>query len=409
MELRSLLEKCGLRSLDISNIEGITVNSKDAKNKLFVAIKGLNQDGHDYIEEALQNGALAVVAQKTNFKHSKIILVKDTPAMLSKLSSIYYQYDPTKMICVGITGTNGKTTLSYMLENILTYLGVKVGVIGTIDSHYKNHKFESTLTTPDAITLHKILNAIQKLGGNTCVMEVSSHAIIQSRVSSIIFNCALFTNLTADHLDYHKDMDDYFGAKKKLFSSNNLSIINTDCQWGRKLSNTLSNKITYGTKDQDVVVTNVKSHITYVQFDILYKNTTYKKKINMAGKHNAINFAGSFATCVGLGYKPEEILKANINPVPGRMELVTKNEVYCFVDYSHTEDALLSALKSLNEIKPVNSKIITVFGCGGGRDRDKRPKMAKVSESFSDYVIVTSDNPRFEKMEDIICRDQIWF
>ena len=396
MNISDLLQKCGLKTNGLTgNIKGISTNSKKTKDCLFVAIKGLNHDGHNYIDEAIKNGALAVVAENSN------IIANNTSVMLSKLASVYYKYDPRKMTCIGITGTNAKTTTSYMLANILSYLGIKVGVIGTIGSHYKSFKFKNNLTTPDAITLHKILNKIEKLGGDTCIMEVSSHAIVQSRVSAIKFQCSIFTNLTAEHLDYHKNIDEYFNIKSQIFFNSNLSVICTDCKWGMKLAKMVNNKIiTYGTKNADVMVSNIKSQMQGIEFDIVYSNLSYKIKLNMVGKYNAINFAGCFAACVGLGHDPKDILRATIQPVPGRMELVVNRGIHCFVDYSHTEDALSKALGAINEIK--RARIITVFGCGGGRDKEKRPKMAKVAQSLSDYVIVTSDNPRFEKEEDII-------
>ena len=395
MEIKTLLKKCGLVNKEISgNVLGISTNSKDVKDKIFLAIKGLKYDGHDYIEEALKNGALAVISERENKFSKKIILTKNTRFVFSKLASIFYNYDPEKMICIGITGTNGKTTSSYMLKNMLAHLGIEVGIIGTIGSNFGNHQFETNLTTPDASDIHKILHKMESLGCKTCVMEASSHAIAQFRVAHIDFKCSIFTNLSQDHLDYHKNMEEYFKTKAKIFSKKNISIINTDCRWGKILSENLNNKITFGTQNQDVVIKNIKPSIDKTQFEIHFKNKIYKKTINLTGAYNATNFAGCFAACVSLGHRPEDILGVNIEQVPGRMELFLKNNVYFFIDYSHTEDALRAALKSLNEVK--RKKIITVFGCGGDRDIGKRTKMARVSEVLSDYTIVTSDNPRYE-------------
>ena len=399
----------------------ITCDSrKVTPGSLFVAISGHKFNGHDFIKEACQN-ASALVLESRFFNTlcipktfcGPVIWVKNTRSALSQMAFCFFAHPALKKVqLIGVTGTNGKTTSIYILETLLKALGQKVGVLSTIDHHIDKQTWPSKLTTPDPLTLHHRIFQMCEKYITSLVMEVSSHALCQHRVDCMKFSAALWTNLTQDHLDYHHSMENYFKAKKRLFSqdfikNNGILVINRDDLWGQRLIKESSgNIITYGYHNQaDLQVLKSLSTLQGLQIDLLYKKTQYQVSLQLIGQYNTSNVVGCLALLIGIGYHIEDILKiaCQIKGVPGRLELVTKQSFYGFVDYAHTSDALEQTLKSLHQIKPYSSsQIITVFGCGGGRDKTKRPLMAQVAQKYSDIVIITSDNPRYEDPQAIL-------
>lgn len=405
----------------IRTISHITCDSRKAlPGGLFVAISGHKFNGHDFIKGACQNASALVLESRFLNKLcipktfcGPVIWVKDTRLALSQIASYFFAPSALEEIkIVGVTGTNGKTTSVYILEALLKALGERVGVLSTIDHHVDQQTWPSRLTTPDPLTLHHRVFQMCEKHVTRLVMEVSSHALCQHRVNGLKFSAALWTCLTQDHLDYHHSMENYFQAKKRLFSldlmkTDGILAINRDDPWGQRLIKESSgNIITYGYQDKaDLQILKSISTIQGLQIDLLYRKIRYQVSLQLIGQYNALNFAGCLALLIGMGYRIEDILKAahQIKSVPGRLELVIKQPFYGFVDYAHTSDALEQTLKSLHQIKSNSlARIITVFGCGGDRDKAKRPLMAQVAEKYSDIIITTSDNPRHEDPQAIL-------
>ena len=390
-------------------ISQITCDSRHIRQGcLFIAIAGETTDGHDFLKKACQ-GASALVIQTSKQKHvpqgfqGPVIEVHNTRWAFSQIASAFFNHPAKNIKCIGVTGTNGKTTSVYILETLLKGLGQKVGVFSTIDHHVGQQKWPAHLTTPSPIHLHQRILQISPLVDHL-VMEVSSHALCQYRVDALKFSATLWTHLTHDHLDYHGTMDQYFQTKQRLFSKdlmqkNGVCAVNTDDPYGRKLLKTAYGQIiTYGQNtDADLQITKGHSSFEGLQVDLRYKGKHYQASLKLIGQHNAINFTGCVALLIAMGYDIKNILKFSdrITAVPGRLELVTKTPFYGFVDYAHTSDALEQTLKNLRALSHQN-KLITVFGCGGLRDKQKRPVMAHIAEKYSDIVIMTSDNPRNE-------------
>lgn len=404
---------------DISSIEYDSRNVK--QSSLFVAIKGFNTDGHKYVMEAISKGAIAIAIEDDSsisndyLIHQNItkILVKDSRKALAQISSKFYK-DPSKKIkIVGVTGTNGKTTVTYILKSILEQANNKVGLIGTIKNYIGNEIFVSDKTTPESLELNQMFYKMVEAGCTYCVMEVSSHSIVLDRVFGIEFCGAIFTNLTQEHLDFHHDMESYFKSKKRLFDSlgeNAMAVSNFDDPYGQRiLTNTLAEKISYGSNPSyDFSFSSESYDFTSTSFDLVIDNRKRKISSNLVGKFNIYNAAACAALCWKLGINEESIINglAKAEVVPGRFQVVGSNyPINVIVDYSHTSDALENCLSSINEIiqnQKRNSKVITVFGAGGNRDKTKRPLMARAVEKYSDSFIVTSDNPRNEGPEQII-------
>lgn len=389
---------------------------------LFVAIKGATTDGHQYIPQAIENGAAVLVVENENavpVEYNGLILkAKDSRSALLHFCQKWFG-DPSKNLkMIGVTGTNGKTSITYMLEHVLNGLRCPTGVIGTIDHHLGHKVWPSDLTTPGPVDLAARLSQMKEAGASAVAMEVSSHALDQRRVGFIDFDISIFTNLTRDHLDYHKDMRSYFQAKEKLFwqmldvsqKQHKYAIINVDDSWGRKVKISSTAKcLTYGTAD----FADFRFKVNFLkfgetEFDLFYDDKKWSVNLPVMGLHNVYNIVAVIAACVATGYELSAILDClkSFSGVPGRLQMVKNSKgVHAFVDYAHTPDALENVLKSLQKIRDSQSntqdeksrpQIITVFGCGGDRDKGKRPLMAKVAEQFSDQVIVTSDNPRTE-------------
>jgi len=416
--LRGLIPRRNVRDLfpwDFS-VKGISCNSrKTGPDFIFAAIKGIKNDGNKFIAEAVANGARAVVLESPGkgvriSARDKIIFIEvdDDRKALAQLSCAFYGNPSTKIKVVGVTGTNGKTTVTYLLEAILKECGFVPGVIGTVNYRFLDKIISPQNTTPGPIELQSILEQMRASGVNCAALEVSSHALDQGRTDQINFSSAIFTNLTHDHLDYHKNMEEYFLAKSKLFrnlSSCARAVINNDDYYGLRLKRISRGKvITYGIDNAcDVRAGELNMEISSSEFLLRTKNLRKKFRVKLIGRHNVYNILAAFSWALAEDLDLDKVQNAleNFNLVPGRLEKVDSGQGFSvFVDYAHTEDALKNVLSVLNKIQ--HKRIIVVFGCGGGRDKTKRPKMGNVVSRMADYAIITNDNPRSEDPEEII-------
>jgi UDP-N-acetylmuramoyl-L-alanyl-D-glutamate--2,6-diaminopimelate ligase len=423
MRLKQLIENINIKRLaGQADVEISRINYDSRKigpGDLFVAMKGYAQDGHDFIGDAVSKGATAVlsdlapdmVIQKLSRKPNQtpvFLQVSDSRKALSRLAVAFYQTPFHNMNLIGITGTNGKTTTSYLLESILLAAGRKPGVIGTINHRISNSVLKSSVTTPESLDLMKILREMADHFATDVVMEVSSHALDQGRVTDCPFRTALFTNITRDHLDYHPSMDAYFEAKSILFKSlaNNTpegpvtAVINTDDPRGMDLMKlTAAKTMTYGLNSScDVTAKDVNvSRKGLIARLISKKMGEIDIQSSLIGNFDIYNIMAAASTAVTLGVDLKTIASGieNMKGVPGRMELVPNaRSLAIVVDYAHTPDALEKALEAANQI--TEGRILTVFGCGGDRDRGKRNEMGRVAGKHSHKVFITSDNPRSE-------------
>lgn len=383
----------------------------------FVAVRGAKTDGHLFIEDAIQRGACAIVGERVADVEGVVsVIVKDSRRALSKMSSNFFGNPSREMTLVGVTGTNGKTTTTYLLEAIFKANDKKTGVIGTVEYRIGSSVLSAANTTPESYELQKLLARMRSEKVSTCAMEVSSHALVQGRASDCEFDAAVFTNLTPEHLDYHSDMDSYFDAKALLFEDllasspkkDVFAAINTDDEYGLRLARRCKVPVvTYGfAKDAFVRGEDLTFDSNGIAMHVKFSNTSFKCSSKLCGRFNAYNILAAVAVAIQINIPPEVISKAvsDLSFVPGRFEPV-KNErgVLALVDYAHTPDALENSLSNAREIAMLrNGKLISVFGCGGDRDRQKRPMMGRVAAALSDIVIVTSDNPRTEDPQKII-------
>lgn len=418
MRLKQLIKILDINDTSITEnfeVRGISCNSKDIGNNfIFVAIKGTREDGNKFIEEAIDKGARAVIIDNVHrFKvcglnSISFIKVKNTRKALAKLAAQFYGNPSCKIKVVGITGTNGKTTVSYLIEALLKKANLRPSVIGTINYRFNNRIMPAKNTTPQAVELQSLLYDMLKEGINYAIIEVSSHALDQDRIGSINFHSAIFTNLTQDHLDYHKTQENYFKAKAKLFKdidSASFAVINNDDKYGRRLKRLTKAKIvTFGIENKaDVTVKNIRFDCQKTEFILSALGEEINLKTKLIGKHNVYNIlaAVSWAQKEGIDIS---IIKSAIEEfpiVPGRLERIDFDGGFSiFVDYAHTDDALKNVINTLRQINL--KRIIVVFGCGGERDKTKRPKMGRVVTELSDYAIITNDNPRSEDPQAII-------
>lgn len=391
-------------------VAGVQSDSrKVAEGDMFVAVRGTVSDGHAYIEKAVNQGASVVVCEeipegmesKCNF-----VVVPDSAEALGLLISQWYDNPSRKLKLVGVTGTNGKTTIATVLYNMFRVMGHKVGLISTVCNYIDDKPIPTEHTTPDAITLHSLMAQMVEAGCEYAFMEVSSHSIDQKRISGLDFNGGIFTNLTRDHLDYHKTVENYLKAKKKFFDdlpSYAFALTNADDKSGMvMLQNTAARKLSYSLRSMaDFKAKIIEAHFEGTELLIDNKEVF----VNFVGRFNAYNLLAVYGAAVSLGKSPDEILLvlSSLHPVSGRFETIRSPKGYtAIVDYAHTPDALTNVLNSIHEVLEGSGRIITVVGCGGNRDKGKRPIMAKEAVKLSDQVILTSDNPRFEKPEDII-------
>jgi len=387
-------------------VTGITSDSREVqKGNLFIAVTGPKQDGGRFIDDAIRRGAAVVVssAEKEDIPENVCFLrVADTKDFLQKAAVRFFDDPSAKVRTIGVTGTNGKTTVAFLLESILQAAGKPCGVIGTINHRFGGEVFESKNTTPGIIQNLSYLNQMARRKIPYCVMEVSSHALAQDRAAGIDFAYAVFTNLTSDHMDYHSDQEDYFLAKSKLFTglgTDAAALINQDDAFsGRLIGMTECNVKTYGVKNSaDLQVLYLKADLNGSRFVLSADQRNIDISTGLIGLHNVYNIASACGVALQENIPVDKILTGvrNLTTVPGRLEPVEAGQdFHVFVDYAHTEDALRNVLSSLRNVS--SSKIILVFGCGGDRDREKRPLMGKTAGDLADMVIVTNDNPRSE-------------
>ena len=393
-------------------ITAISCDSRTTgKDSLFVALKGTKQDGTQFIDEAVKKGARVVVSSHPPTEKRADVLflhVDDPHKFLYEVTRRFYGPLSSKVRSNGVTGTNGKTTITYLIESILREAGKTCGVMGTVNYRIGKKILPSKNTTPGLVENQQFLANLAEKGIEYCVMEVSSHGLDQGRVGLIDFKSAVFTNLTSDHLDYHRTRENYFLAKARLFtnlSPQSVSVINVDDPYGRKLvSLTRSRVVEYGISNEaEVRAKDIKTSVYESHFTVRASGQSMKIQTKLIGMHNVYNILAAVGVCLNEGIAPETISRgiARLEHVPGRLERVESPKGFAvFVDYAHTEDALKNVLEALRKIKP--KRIITVFGCGGDRDKTKRPKMGRVAGQLSDIVIVTTDNPRSEDPQSII-------
>jgi len=391
-------------------IRGIRFDSrKVGKGDLFVAVRGTVTDGHHYIAEALSRGAACVVGEELPEKaDQKVawILVPDSRKALALMASAFYGHPSRELQMVGVTGTNGKTTIIALLYQLHCLLNFKAGMLSTIHVMIEGEPHPATHTTPDPVQINEYLREMADRGCKYCFMEVSSHAIDQQRIAGLRFDGGIFTNLTHDHLDYHKNFRGYLAAKKRFFDQlpkEAFALINSDDRnAGVMAQNTRAGKYSYGMRS----VSDFQGRIREMHLEgSLMLIAGREVWVRLPGYFNASNLLSVYGASVLLGHHPDDVLKAlsKLDPVPGRFETYrSQSGITGIVDYAHTPDALRNVLESIHEIIPGEVKIITVVGAGGDRDREKRPLMARIAAEFSHRTILTSDNPRFEDPEKIL-------
>lgn len=396
----------GSTSLSINKIEFDSRLISDGD--MYIAITGVNVDGHSFISQAIQNGANCIVCEKTpEIKTDGVVYinVKSSRKALAIISSNYFDNPSSKLNLIGVTGTNGKTTIATLLFDLYTELEIKSGLISTVKISYDNKNFQANQTTPDSLSINRFLSEMVNSNVRYCFMEVSSHGIDQNRTDGLVFKGGIFTNLTHDHLDYHESFENYRDTKKQFFdslSNNSFALTNNDDKNGMvMLQNTIADKYTYSLNS----VSDFKAKILESSFDgMLLKINSTELWSKLVGKFNAYNILSVYSAASILGLPKNELLKAmsSLDAVAGRFQFYKKNKITAIVDYAHTPDALENILKSINEIKTSENSLITVIGCGGNRDKSKRPLMGDIASNLSSKVIFTSDNPRFEDPEIII-------
>jgi len=417
MNLTVLLSSINVKKIvgntDI-DIKGLSYDSRTvSKDFIFFALNGAHTNGTEFADQAISKGAVCIISE-TEIKDCKCtnIIVDDILGTMSKISAKFYDYPDKKLTIIGVTGTNGKTSITYMTESLLKSFNIDIGVIGTISYRYAKVVIDAPNTTPQSLDLYKMMAEMVESKIKYLIMEVSSHSLVLGRVAGIEFDTAVFTNLTQDHLDFHKDMNTYFNAKKMLFYSlttnlkNNkkFAIINTDDIYGKKLledTNITANKISYSTSSKNsslfCLAKDVLLNSDGSRFNLESSFGNAQVNINQIGLHNIYNILAVICICISIGIDLKQVIEnlKRMTGAPGRLEKIKSNKNFSvIVDYAHTDDALKNVLSAIKNLNP--AKIITVFGCGGNRDKTKRPKMAKVACNMSDFVFITSDNPREE-------------
>ena len=422
MRLRNLLDEIDYIELvnfdnedfDVDvEIDGISYNSKRVSpHDLFICLSGEHVDGHEYAEEALLNGALACVVERRLNIDAPQIVVYSTQDILAKISSTFYNNPSSKLNIIGVTGTNGKTTVTHLIQKLYEAFEQKCVLIGTLGHKYTSEEpyKDAKHTTPQAPELQRLMYEINEKCFDNVVMEVSSHSLVQKRVDYLDFNGAVLTNITQDHLDFHITMENYFRAKSKLFEnlvSGDFAVINNDDNYAEKLKDFISptvNTYTYSiTTQADVMAKDISFNSSGAKFTCVVKGKDYPVNSLMNGMFSVYNILAALTVALALNFdikKSIEVLE-QIPGVAGRFEIITTKPTV-IVDYAHTPDGLENVLKAAREITPKNGNLICIFGCGGDRDATKRPKMGTIAENLADRVIITSDNPRSENPQQII-------
>ena len=415
MRLSELVKLAGIEGVPVGIDPEITDIHSDSrqvgKGSLFVAVKGTKVDGHDFIGKAIEQGAVTVVCEQNcctdaSCRICTIISVSDSAEALGRLASAWYGDPSRQMMVVGVTGTNGKTTVATLLYKLFQKLGYKAGLLSTVCYYVDREAIPASHTTPDPLTINRLMAEMVAAGCEYVFMEVSSHAVEQKRIGGIDFNGGIFTNITRDHLDYHGTMEHYLKAKKKFFDglpASAFALTNADDKSGPvMLQNTKARKLTYSLRTQaDFKGRIIESHLEGTEIEINRQNVY----THFAGRFNAYNLLAVYGAAAALGEEPEDILIAisALLPVAGRFDTIRSPQgVTAIVDYAHTPDALVNVLNGIREVLKGKGRVITVVGAGGNRDKGKRPLMAKEAARQSDQLILTSDNPRFENPDDII-------
>lgn len=392
------------------NISSICFDSRMAiDNSLYIAQKGSVTDGHNFIDQSISLGATAIVCEQLPnniLKGITYIQVQNSSESLGQIASAFYNNPSEEISLIGITGTNGKTTSVTLLHNLFTAMNIPCGMLSTVENRINNTVLPSTHTTPDAISLNKMLRQMVDQGCEYCFMEVSSHALSQHRTAGLCFKGAIFSNLTHDHIDYHKTFEAYLKTKKSFFDTlpkSAFALTNIDDKNGNvMLQNSKAQKFTYSLKSlADFKCKTIENSFEGLHLIIDEQEVWF----NIVGEFNAYNLLSAYATARLLGFDTIEILEklSNLKTAEGRFEYIANpKNIVAIVDYAHTPDALQNVLKTISEIRTGNEKIITVIGCGGNRDAEKRPIMARIANDYSDITILTSDNPRFEDPNEIL-------
>ncbi|MBP3243299.1 MAG: UDP-N-acetylmuramoyl-L-alanyl-D-glutamate--2,6-diaminopimelate ligase [Ruminococcus sp.] len=406
MKLSQLLENNASSIIGDAEITSVTDDSRKVQEgSLFFCVKGGSFDGHSVAGEMLEKGAAAVVCDHDLGLGERQIITPDTRDLYGKVCAAWFSHPERSLTMIGVTGTNGKTTTTSIIKHILMTAGHKTGLVGTIQNEIGDKVVHTNNTTPLAFEFMALLRQMVDEGCEYVVMEVSSFGLVQKRIGSSWFKTAVFTNLTQDHLDYHKDMEDYFQAKKMLFSICDAAIINIDDDYGRRLmSETECEKYSFSIKEQaDITADNISIKSTGSSFRLSINGSQYDVAARMPGMFNVSNLTAAIAVCLREGIPAETVLSAvaEYNGVKGRCEIIpTGRDFTVICDYAHTPDAVENVLRSVKEY--TDGRLICLFGCGGNRDAAKRPKMAIAAANYADRLIVTSDNPRNEDPELII-------
>ena len=420
MQLKTLLAAIPVRqiigTLD-RPVESIAYDSRRVqRNALFVAMRGEKVDGHKFIGQAVEKGASVIVADRGE-KHLRAtcVVVEDTRTSLADLSAIFYGHPAQRLKLAAVTGTNGKTTTSFLIKHVCEKAGLRCGLIGTVRYEIGERVLPAIRTTPESLDLQELLAQIVNAGCRAAAMEVSSHALAQNRTRGLEWNVAVFTNLTQDHLDFHGTMESYFESKTKLFTQlgqqenkrKPAAVVNIDDRYGQQLLDKIDKRVaivTYGMGARaDFRASNYRVEFGGTSYQLDAHGKSYLVRVPLIGRFNVANSVAALAAANGLGVDLRAaVLSLGKSPqVPGRLEMVpAKRQFQVFVDYAHTPDALANVLKTLRELQP--QRLIVVFGCGGDRDRQKRPLMGEMVDRHADYAIITSDNPRKEDPSRIV-------
>jgi UDP-N-acetylmuramoyl-L-alanyl-D-glutamate--2,6-diaminopimelate ligase len=419
MQLADLIQRLSAISIDgpvDREITGLRYDSRRVgPGNLFVAVRGSCFDGHSFIEQAVDKGAVAIVGEKPGLsKRATMIVVPNSREALARLAATYYGDPSRRLKVIGVTGTNGKSTTTFLVKHLLERANQSTGLIGTVRYEIGERVLPAQRTTPESLDLQELLSQCVEAGCRNVVLEVSSHALSQGRASEIAFDVGAFTNLTQDHLDFHHGMKDYFEAKARLFDSvrdnqkkERAAVINIDDPYGQQLAARFGRDlpmISYGMGARaQFRASNFKVEMNGTSYQLNAKEKSYLVRLPLIGRFNVYNSLAALAVAhaIGADVRTSVLALANAPQIPGRLEAIpAKRQFHVFVDYAHTDDALLNVLRTCRDLHP--NRLILVFGCGGNRDRTKRVLMGAVADQYADYTILTSDNPRKEDPEAIV-------